>query len=277
MKIYLKKYLKDKGYKKIISDELYIIAEGTLPVCLCAHVDTIGEEINYDNTSKISLYDQKEDIFHVISGCTLDDRLGIYIIINIIESGLRPSIIFTDLEESGGIGATKLVEDYPKCPLDIKFIIELDRQGEKDSVYYSCGNKEFQNYINSFGFNTAQGTFTDCLILGESWDIAAVNLSCGYQLEHTIYEYAHLEWTKNTENKVKIILKQNYSNIDIFKYNKEPSLIQSYTFNNFISKMTCILCDEEIKDEREALFYNDNNNFYCICHKCRQKYDINDD
>jgi hypothetical protein len=35
------KYLKNKGYKKVISTNMYIIAEGDLPICLCAHMDTV--------------------------------------------------------------------------------------------------------------------------------------------------------------------------------------------------------------------------------------------
>jgi len=195
-----------KNYARVISkDGYYMFAEGNIPVCLIAHIDTVSLDY-YNSLPNMCLYDNEQDIFHVVGGGTLDDRLGIYMILRIIQSEYKPSIIFTNGEELGGFGAEQLIKDYLSCPFDINFIIELDRKGKNDSVYYTCNNKNFQNYINSFGFKTAIGTFTDCLIIGEAWNIAAVNLSCGYELEHSIYEYAHLNWTEKNIQKVKKIL-----------------------------------------------------------------------
>lgn len=259
------KYLKSKGYNNIKNTNMYLIAEGDLPICLCAHMDTVNEE-NYFGAPIYTLYDRDQDILHVTSGCTLDDRLGIYIILNIIEAGYRPSVIFTDKEEIGGIGASALVQSYPNCPFDIKFIIELDRRGRNDSVYYSCRNKEFEEYINSFGFKTAQGSFTDCLILGEAWDIAAVNLSCGYMYEHTCLEYAHMQWVQETEEKVKEILEQDYIDMPIYKYKKDEEKL----FNS----NQCALCGHDIsKTTNEQLFYGPGYNYY-ICDKCINDYNI---
>lgn len=262
----LVKFLRINGYSSINTNKHFIIAEGLDPVCVIAHMDTVNVDF-YDKTPTMSLYDPEQDIFHVISGCTLDDRLGIYSIIQIILDGYKPSVIFTDLEETGGQGIKELVTVYTKCPFDINFIIELDRQGEKDSVYYSCNNKKFQKYINSFGFETAQGTFTDCLILGEAWDIAAVNLSCGYLLEHTIYEYAHLKWTHNTIDKVEKIL-QDVNNVTKFKYNKHYNQI----YPRFKMPDTeCLICGTEITHDNNY-FINDTEYPYYVCSSCYKQY-----
>jgi hypothetical protein len=170
-------------------------------------MDTIAEY--YDITFQDTIYDSKKDIFHSLGGCRLDDRLGIAAIIQIIEDGYLPHIIFTTDEEIGGLGASKLTKNYLTCPLDAKFIIELDRQGKDDAVYYECRDKKFHKYINSFGFKTKKGTFSDCLLIGEQWNLPYVNLSCGYIDEHTPYEIGHLRWTERTIEKVEMILDDN--------------------------------------------------------------------
>lgn len=268
----LLKFLKSKGYTNIKKGQTFIMAEGEIPVCLIAHMDTVNIDF-YNKVPDMSLYDPEQDIFHVVSGCTLDDRLGIYSIIQIILDGYKPSIIFTDLEETGGQGIEEFVTRYTKCPFDINFIIELDRQGENDSVYYSCNNKKFQKYINSFGFKTAQGTFTDCLILGETWDIAAVNLSCGYLLEHTIYEYAHLKWTHNTIDKVEKIL-QDTNNAIKFKYNalKKNEKHYNQIYPKFKMPDTqCLICGAEIT-HNNSHFIPDNKYPYYVCSSCYKQY-----
>lgn len=219
----MKRYLKTKGYKAIKHTEDYLIAEGDIPIILCAHADTIAEL--YNGAYLGALYDKKQDIFHVLGGCTLDDRLGIYGIMKIIERGYRPHVLITTAEESGCLGAGELITRFPHCPFrNVKFIIELDRQGEKDCVFYSCGNNIFKKYIQTFGFEEAQGTYTDCKVIGEAWDIAAVNFSIGYLYEHSAVEYGRLEWTQNTIDRVCYIL-DDCSNVVPFKYMCKKSYV----------------------------------------------------
>lgn len=225
----LKHDLKEKyGYKKILSNHLneYIIAEGDIPIALMAHADTVAE--GYTNTlPQQILYDKEQDILSA-SAPVLDDRLGIAAIINILECGFRPHIIITTDEELGCLGAEAIIINYPKCPLkDLKFIIELDRCGQNDACFYSCNNRAFKSFISSFGFKEAKGTFSDCITIGKGWDIAAVNVSIGYMLEHTVYEYGRVDWMDDTISKVKRILYSNeytrilYSNkyAHTYKYN----------------------------------------------------------
>jgi len=236
---YLKSMLEFYGYKhKDIHQSIltfsevetydYIIAQGDIPVYLVAHMDTVSmfsSRSNFDHYGTINdimplyklmdrrcLFDQTTNEFAVTGGCTLDDRLGIYAIIRILAAGYKPHIIFTNDEEIGAQGAIQLTEDYILDPFDAKFIIELDRKGINDSIYYTCGNERFKSFINSFGFKTAKGSFTDCRFIGEAWDLAAVNLSIGYLHEHSEYEFANLAWTEQTIEKVKKILDEVRAN-----------------------------------------------------------------
>ena len=94
--VLMTKYLRKYKYK-VTATKQYILAEGELPVCLVAHLDTVGELLN--NKQGIVIYDDKQDILHVLGGHTLDDRLGVWLIIQMIEMGKKPSIIFTTCEE----------------------------------------------------------------------------------------------------------------------------------------------------------------------------------
>lgn len=237
---YLKSMLTFYGYdrKDIIQSSFlfdpeletydYIIAKGNIPVYLVAHMDTVSTSSGrsnygfYDTINDIMplyklmnrkcLFDQSTNEVAVTGGCTLDDRLGIYAIIRILAAGYKPHIIFTNDEEIGAQGALELIEDFKRDPFKAKFIIELDRRGVNDSVYYTCGNKKFHSFINSFGFKTAKGSFTDCRFIGEAWDLAAVNLSIGYLHEHSEYEYGNLAWTEQTIEKVMKILDEVRAN-----------------------------------------------------------------
>ena len=75
----------------------------------------------------------------------------------------------------------------------LKYIVELDRKGSNDAVYYGCGNKEFEDYVTSKGFKTAYGSFSDISVIAPELKIAAVNISSGYYNAHTQHEYINIE------------------------------------------------------------------------------------
>ena len=84
----------------------------------------------------------------------------------------------------------------------IKLLIEIDRKGSNDSVYYDCDNKEFENYITSKDFKTAYGTFSDISLIAPELGIAVVNLSSGYYNAHSLHEYINRKELDNVLAKV---------------------------------------------------------------------------
>ena len=198
LKIFLYKYLKEKGMPTI-SEEGYVYAEGDIPILLVAHMDTV-----FDEPPKIVEYSKKYDIlYNPFGGLGGDDRCGVYAILKLLEK-YRPHILFTEDEEIGGIGAMYATCSLPKP--DVKYIIEFDRRGKKDCVFYDCGNQNFMDYVEAFGFETDYGTFTDISILGEEWDIAAVNLSSGYYNEHTEEEFIIFSELRKTIKRVEAMI-----------------------------------------------------------------------
>lgn len=198
----------------------YLYAIGDIPIGLVAHVDTVFPEPPED-----IYYDREKGVMWSSQGLGADDRAGVFAILKIIQSGLRPTIIFTTDEEVGGLGAAQLVKDFPECPIsELKYLIQLDRRGTNDCVFYDCYNEDFITYVESFGFIEAFGTFSDIAELCPAWDVVGVNLSIGYENEHTRYETLHLKPWMATIEKVKRMLKEK--DIPDFEY-----IEYSYSYN----------------------------------------------
>ena len=252
MKTYLSKY-----YNKSISTKDFIYCEGNIPVMLVAHMDTV-----FKKPPKDIYYDPKKFILWSPQGLGADDRAGVFLIWKIIEQGYRPSICLTTDEEVGGIGAHNVIKKFPKKPTDLKYIIELDRQGSNDCVFYSCANQQFENYVEDFGFVTDFGTFTDICIICPQWKIAGVNLSVGYKNEHSISETLNTRMLLDTFTKVCKML-DNINESLYFEY-IEDTYEKYYT--NLIRRYGSSLFP------REDDYAFEMNNLYCQCSKCHKDF-----
>lgn len=208
-------YLKGK-YNKVIAMKEYIVAVGDIPIGLVAHLDTVFKQpvINL-------FYDTRKGVLWSSEGLGADDRAGVFAILQIVKSGLRPSIIFTTGEEIGGVGATALAKK--SCPIpNLKYLIELDRHGTNDCVFYDCYNPTFTKYIESFGFVERYGSFSDISILCPEWKICGVNLSIGYEDEHTYVETLWINAMFSTIAKVCKMLR--VEDIPTFEYAELPKV-----------------------------------------------------
>lgn len=203
-----------KKYAKVIETKDYICAEGDIPIALTAHMDTV-----FDKPVKDMFYDTRKNVIWSPEGLGADDRAGVYAIIQILRSGLKPHIILTTDEEKGCLGAGELAK-LP-CPFkDLKYIIELDRRGTNDCVFYDCENPEFVNYVERFGFTEAYGSFSDICEFCPTWGVAGVNLSIGYKDEHSYQELLFVSPMFATIDKVKRMLQEK--EIPAFKYIPSP-------------------------------------------------------
>lgn len=213
---FLGEYL-SKKYDKVHKTNKYIIALGDIPVGLVAHLDTVHP---FRNIKKEIFYDSTQGVLWSPDGLGADDRAGVYAIIKIIETGRRPTIIFTTDEEIGGLGATQVAKDFPNIiDENLKYLIELDRRGSIDCVFYECGNQKFIDYVEKFGFASQWGTYTDICEICPAWEIAGVNLSIGYEHEHSYAEFLRISWLNTTIHKV-INMLDDAKNIDRFEYIK---------------------------------------------------------
>lgn len=231
--IVLQQLLKKK-YKKVITTPDYIVAFGDIPIALVAHLDTVFKE----PVSQL-YYDKKKNVVFSPDGLGADDRAGVFAILQILKTDLRPSVIFTTDEEMGGLGAAALALAYTKCPISgLKYLIELDRQGSMDAVFYDCETADFKEYVESFGFLEAKGSFSDISFLMSEWKICGVNLSVGYKDEHTRAETLNFNFLFNTVEKVKKMLQA----IDIPDFVFEEKLYIPTKMYNFDFGATCAKC-----------------------------------
>ncbi len=192
----MNRYLKTK-YETVHTTKEYIVAVGDIPVALVAHLDTV-----FPTPPEDIFYDREKNVMWSPDGLGADDRAGVYSIVQILKTGLKPTVIFTTDEEQGALGAMALIKDFPEAPVELKYIIELDRRGSNDCVFYDCNNLEFEEYVESFGFVSAWGTFSDISVICPAWGMAGVNLSIGYRDEHSYSELLYIGQMKATIKKV---------------------------------------------------------------------------
>jgi len=200
LKEYCKMMLEYYDYD-IINEDGFLYGKGDIPIMFIAHLDTVHK----DRPTEI-YFDSEQGIMWSPQGIGGDDRCGIYTIIKLLKH-YKPYILFLEDEEIGGLGASKCADKLEKP--DVKFLVELDRRGRNDCVFYQCDNKEFKEYIQKFGFDLKIGTYTDICDLSPKWDIASVNLSIGYNNEHTFYETINVNYMIETFNKIKKILEDD--------------------------------------------------------------------
>lgn len=271
----LNKYYEEENVEL---NEKFLIAKGDIPIALVAHLDTV-----HITQTKSLYHDQEKKVLWSPQGIGADDRAGVFAILDILRKGYRPSVIFCCDEEVGGIGASKLVLKYPKPFTDIKYLIELDRSGYDDAVFYRCNNTAFKDMILDHGFQLEWGSFSDISIIAPKWDVAAVNLSIGYYNEHSLGEIWNYAQTFETIDKVIKILEQ--PEIKSYDFIPEPSMWEQWKLTKE-NKTYCVLCGEECSlefivkiketDNEGSYFINiclDCATEYCIpCEKCNEFY-----
>lgn len=201
-------------------------------------------------------------------------------ILKIIQDELRPTVIFTTDEELGCLGASALVAKYPTAPWPINYIIELDRQGANDCVFYQCNNPEFEDYIEKYGFINDFGSFSDISAICPKWGIAGVNLSIGYLDEHSLQETLHVRFWERTIRQVKMMLSAR--NIPLFQY--IPLSTGNYSFGRgFYDYVTCSGCGEQF--DPFLMIPVDEDKVFCPecsltkidwCEKCGTPYEVKD-
>lgn len=200
LKKFCREYLKYKGYT--VSNKVgFLYAAGNIPVMLVAHLDTVHTE----NVREFYI----SNMGNITSpqGIGGDDRCGVYAILDLISrTDYRPYILFAEDEEIGCIGSGKFAEKVDKYKPNVNFIIEIDRKGSNDAVYYDCDNPEFEEFISSYGFETEWGSYSDIAEIAPAMGVAAVNLSSGYYKAHTTDEYISMIDLNNTIGRIEQII-----------------------------------------------------------------------
>lgn len=209
---------------KVTESQDYVFAEGTIPVAVVAHLDTV-----FSAPPTEIYYDERQGVMWSPDGLGADDRAGVYAILQLLRRGLRPHVIFTMDEEIGGLGALELVYDHPEIPFkELNYIIEFDRRNINECVFYECTNKAFIRFWESLGFIETVGLYSDIYELCPSWGVAGVNLSVGYRNEHSIAETLFIPALMNVIDRVANLLSDPEKCNIFFKWESMPGFDAIY-------------------------------------------------
>lgn len=204
----------------------YVYKEGTVPILLVAHLDTVHRK-----QVSVPLHDPEYNILWSPVGIGGDDRCGVAMILQ-MATEYDIGVLFTTKEETGCIGAKAAARELDLKD-DYNFIVELDRRGDNDAVFYSCDNKEFHEYILGHGFTKAIGSLSDISTLAPKWDLAAVNFSCGYFNEHSTQEFIDFSAMEDIYLKVACII-EDYTEFGInIRYDFQKVTYNYYKNDNY--------------------------------------------
>ena len=170
----------------VVNGDGYVFAQGSFPVLLVAHMDTVHQIKPY-----LIMYNETLGAISSPTGIGGDDRCGIYMVLEVVKR-FNCSVLFCEDEEVGGVGAKKFAKSDVIDGLSFNYIIEFDRKGANDAVFYDCDNPEFTEFITKEFYKESAGSFSDISIIAPELGCAAVNLSCGYYNAHTNQEYVVL-------------------------------------------------------------------------------------
>ena len=242
MQEWLPEVLADYGYQIKVTDYMIqaISSEENQP-CLVAHLDTINTKRKnysygsyYSTGSTLSTVTSTEkdrtpevqDILVTeryillspeckssIQCLGADDRVGVKTILDILEMGLRPHILFTTDEEVGCVGSRKAVEENALEGLKMaSMLIQIDRGVHERSwhemVTYDFDPESHKEIFDELRktYTMATGSYTDVAVLGPHLDKPIVNVSASYRHEHTTDEFINLDaYEYNTQGLIKFI------------------------------------------------------------------------
>lgn len=244
--------LNDYNYNVI--DHGYVIQgiseQPNAPV-LVAHLDTINTHRNANETTYSARLTTEEPvgapklediIFHndvimlhplansKVACLGADDRCGVKTILDILDMGFRPHILFTTDEEIGCQGskkavAEKLLEEFSEASM----LIQVDRGVHEgywnEMVFYNYDKDSIPEIYDELSkyYKLATGSYTDVATLGPYLNKPIVNLSASYMNEHKRTEFIHIpSYEKNLEGLSKFLLWLDAQDTSSWEYKAKP-------------------------------------------------------
>jgi len=193
------------AYLKIpyLKTEHYIVTllPGVRPL-ICTHTDTASTHPTQIKELEISrnyiILDPKKSEARCLGA---DDRAGVWIALEMLKQGTKTDFnyAFFTGEERGAIGSTEfgIKEDLTLYSAFIG-LDRASRKGVQNVATYGYDNEELTTIFTDQGYEEQQGSFTDCSVLAGESGYACVNLSIGYEHEHSPYEMLNLIQMKET-------------------------------------------------------------------------------
>jgi len=232
--------------------------------CVVSHMDTVHNFV--DN---FKLYQDKDDndiLFAMSNGQRVgiggDDKCGIFACLYLLKVMPQIKVVFFSREENGCKGSTAINKEFFA---DCRYLIQLDRRGNRDFIQTYWGEKTISHEFSSeigivkkkYKYKNMVGTVTDVMKLWKNKvGISCINLSCGYYQPHSKYEYISIDdlWhsTKFTEEIINTMKPKRYISLPP----KAIAVKTSYIINTYTKTPSiysqCSVCK---KWKRDALLY----------------------
>lgn len=171
----LYKYCMKTEDELIGSDAEYLFIDNGSDVLAIAHVDTVAKD-NHKYAVK----------GNVVTSIALDDRLGAWIIMELLPYfGVLPDVLLTRDEEIGRSTAQLFTTKK-----QYNWIFSFDRRGD-DVVMYDYENSESIDLLREHGFAVGVGSFSDICYLTHL-GVIGFNFGTCYYNEHTHACYADM-------------------------------------------------------------------------------------
>lgn len=164
----------------------YIYIDNHSSLLAVAHLDTVSDSFIQSINFECG-YDPKLNKFEVTS-IALDDRLGVYTLLETLRSfSLRYDILLTRDEEIGLSTAKSFQTDK-----QYNWMFSFDRRGI-NPVLYQYDSNDWRAILEENGYAIDYGSFSDIASLS-ALGIKGVNFGVGYHFEHT--QSCHVDWNQ---------------------------------------------------------------------------------
>jgi tripeptide aminopeptidase len=164
--------------------------------CIVCHTDTV-HAIRSDEQYRVGvdghLYFAFDPTTNTCTGVGGDDKVGVFIALEMIRTHRQMKAVFFRDEERGCIGAgLARMEFFADCTM----VLECDRRGNRDFVDRIGGEMFGDDFrqavtpiLRRYGYGFSGGASTDVgRLKDKDLPIAAANMSCGYYNPHTSEE-----------------------------------------------------------------------------------------
>ncbi|MEM8737260.1 MAG: M28 family peptidase [Planctomycetota bacterium] len=179
---------------------------GDHPILLVAHTDTV-----FDRPGRVVWHGHIGHSAHPDIGLGADDRAGCAALWALRNTGA--SLLIVPAEERGCIGSRYVAEHYADLLKHHCFAVQFDRRGSSDLVFYDGEPDELLNILEPAygGYAEADGSYSDVAVLCPALGIAGVNISIGFDDEHTPDETIDAAaWTRTVDNARNLIAAGDY-------------------------------------------------------------------
>lgn len=153
----------------IVGEAQYRFIDNNSSVLAVVHADTVAKDVHnfsVDNS--------------VVTSIALDDRLGMWIIFDLLpEYGILPDVLITRDEEIG-----RSTAQFFETSKQYNWIFSFDRN-RYDVVMYQYDNPDSASLLQDYGFRVGIGSFSDISYLTHLGCIG-FNFGTGYINEHTV-------------------------------------------------------------------------------------------